>query len=51
MYIENNKLVIVTEPKTIHFDLPKNVGKNLKREIGSITKHNEFSAEHTIKKY
>ena len=31
--IKYNKLVILTEPKTIHFDLPKNVDKNLKHEI------------------
>ena len=27
--IKENKLVIITEPKTIYFDLPKRVGKNL----------------------
>ena len=29
LHIEDNKLVVITEPKTIHFDLPKNVDKNL----------------------
>ena len=45
-----SKLLIVTEPKTIQFDLPKNVGKNLKHEIGFSIKHNEVSTEHKIKK-
>ena len=30
MYIDDNKLVMVTIPKTINFDLPKDVGNNLK---------------------
>ena len=29
LHIEDNKLVVITEQKTIHFDLPKNVDKNL----------------------
>ena len=45
----DNKLVIKTEPKTFHFDLPKNAGSNLKLEICSIIKHNELLAEHIIK--
>ena len=45
-----SKLLIVTEPKTIQFDLPKNVGKNLKHEIGFSIKHNEVSTDHKIKK-
>ena len=48
--IKDNKLVIVAEPKTIHFDLPNYVGNNLKHEIHFVIKYNEFSAEHTIKK-
>ena len=28
--IKNNKLVQIKEPKTIPFDLPKDVGNNLK---------------------
>ena len=49
VHIEDNKLVIITEPNTIHFDLHENVQKNLKYQIDSITKHNEFLAEHAIK--
>ena len=45
----DNQLVITTEPKTFHFDLTSDVDINLKHEIYSITKHNEFLAEHTIK--
>ena len=48
-HIEDSKLVIITESNTIHFDLHKNVHKNLYHEIDSIIKHNEFLADHTIK--
>ena len=41
--------IIITKPKTIHFDLSKDVGKNLKYEIDAIIKDNNFLAEHTIK--
>ena len=43
------KDVKITEPKTIYFDLSKKVGNKLKYKIDSITKHNEFLAEHTKK--
>ena len=29
VHIGDNKAVITTEPKAIHFDLPKNIDKNL----------------------
>ena len=29
-YIEDNKLAILTEPKTLHIGIPKGVGNNLK---------------------
>ena len=45
----DNKLVITTEPKTFHFDLPKDAGINLKYEIYSIIKHNQILGEYTIK--
>ena len=47
--IKNNQVLIITEPKTIYFDLPKSVGNNLKHETDFIIKHYEFLAEHTIK--
>ena len=47
--IEDNKLVITTEQKIIHFDLYKNVDNNMKHEIDSIINHNENLTEHTIK--
>ena len=47
--IEDNRHVITTEPKTFHFDLPKDLDNNLKHEIDSIIKYNELIAEHTIK--
>ena len=49
VHIEDNKLVIITEPTTFYFDLPKNVGKNLKHEIDSAIKNIEFLANNTIK--
>ena len=45
----DNKLVVATEPKSVHFDLPKAVDINLKHEINSIIKHNKTLAEHAIK--
>ena len=34
--IKDNKLVIITEPKTIYFDLTEHVVNNLKNEISFI---------------
>ena len=48
MIIKGSKLLI-TEPKIIYFDLPKDVGNNLKHETDFIIKCNEFLAQHTIK--
>ena len=50
MYIDVNKLLIITEPKTIHFSLYKDVVIHLKYEIDSIIKHNKLLAEHANKK-
>ena len=36
MYIDNYRLVLI-EPKTFHFDLPRDIGMNLKHEINLIT--------------
>ena len=44
MHIEGNKVVIITEPNTIHFDLHEDVGKNLKHKI-----HEDFLARHRTK--
>ena len=33
VYIKDNKLVIITEPKTIYYELSKDVDNNLKHEI------------------
>ena len=49
VYIDENKLVIIAVPKTIHFDLPRDVAKYLKHEIHYIIKHNEFLAKHKWK--
>ena len=48
--INDNKLVITTEPKTVHFDLSKKIDSSLKHGIDFTIKHNEFLAEDTMKK-
>ena len=40
--------MITTETKTFHFDLPKDLGNNLKHEIDFIIKHKEFLADQTM---
>ena len=40
--MEDNKLVMATESKTLHFDLPKDADINLKHEICYIIKHNQL---------
>ena len=37
LHIEDNKLVLITQPKTIHFDLSKDVDNNLKYEIETVS--------------
>ena len=49
VYMDENKLVIMPQPKTICFDLRKDVDNNLKHEIDSIIKYNKFLAGHKIK--
>ena len=49
MHINDKNLLIITEPKTISFDLPQDVVNNLKQEADYITKKNEFLAQYTIK--
>ena len=49
VHIGGNKLVVTTEPKEFHFNLPKNVNINLKHEIFFIINHNELLAEPTVK--
>ena len=48
VHIKDSKFVIITELKTFYFDLPQDVDNNVKHEIDSVIKHNEFLAEHTI---
>ena len=47
--IKDNMLVIIAEPETICFDLPKKVDNNLKHEIDSTIKDNGILAEYTAK--
>ena len=51
VHIGDNKLVIMIEPKTFHFDLPKDVDNNLKHETDFIMKQNECSTGHKTKKW
>ena len=46
---KDSQLVIITEPKAIRSDLPKNTSNGLKNEMDSTIKHNEFLSEHTMK--
>ena len=48
--IDDNKLVIITEPKTIRFNLAKKVDSSLKHETDHAIKCNGSLAKHTIKK-
>ena len=41
VHIGDNKLVIISELKTMYFDLPKDVGKNVKHKTDFIINHNE----------
>ena len=50
VHIEENKVVTITEPKAIHFNLSKNAVNNLKHEIDLFIKRKELLAEHTTKK-
>lgn len=51
MIIMKDKMIVIREPKTFHFnfDLLKDVERNWKHEIELIIKHNESLAEHQIK--
>ena len=48
--INDNKLVIIKEPKAINFDITKNIEKNVNYEINFVIKHNEFLAVQAIKR-
>ena len=49
MHIYDNKFVMITEPKTIHFNLTKKTDNRLKYETDSIIRHNGFLDEQRIK--
>ena len=49
VHSNKNKLLIITEAKTIYFDLPRDVVTNLMQETDYIIKQNECLPEHTIK--
>ena len=49
VHSHKNKLLIITAPKNIYFDLPQDVVTNLMQETDYMLKQNECLAEHTIK--
>ena len=49
VHSHKNKLLIITEPTNIYFDLPPDVVTNLMQETDCMIKQNECLAEHTIK--
>ena len=51
VYIDDNELVIMIEPKPIRVNLTKVVDNNLKHDIDLIMKRKGFLAEPVIKKY
>ena len=48
MHIEGNKLAIITDVKTFHVNLPKNVDSSLMFEINFIIEHGEMLGKNTI---
>ena len=46
--INVNKVVMMIEPKTIHFNSSEKVDNSLKHKIHFVIQHNKFLAEHTI---
>ena len=49
MYIDDKRLLIITELKTVHLDLPIDINNILKHEFQFILKDDKFLAEHRIK--
>ena len=49
VYIENKKLAIIPDPKSIRFNLIEKSNNNLRYEIDHIIKHNELLAEQRTK--
>ena len=49
VYTDDKKLLIITELKFIHHDLPTDANNSLKHEIKFIIKDDKLLAEHRIK--
>ena len=49
IYFNYKKLVIITSPKSIRFNLLVEVNKSLERKIKFFIRHNESLAAHIIK--
>ena len=48
VHIDNNRLVIITEPKSVRIDLPININKSLEHDIKFMVSRNESLTEYTI---
>ena len=49
MYTDDNKLVKMTEPKSISFNVTKKADNSLMHEVNHIIKHNGFLTENRTK--
>ena len=50
LYIWDNKIFITTRAKPFHFDLPRDVDNDMMHKIEYTINHQEYLAEHKIKK-
>ena len=48
VHIEGSKFAIITDVKTFHVNLPKNVDSSLMLEINFIIEHGEMLGKNTI---
>ena len=49
VFTDDNKLVIIVEPKTVPIDLPLNINERLENDIKFNVSRNESLAEYAIK--
>ena len=49
VFFDENKLVIIEEPKTIHIDLHVKINENIENDIRYMVSRNESLADYAIK--
>ena len=49
VFFDENKLVIIEEPKTIHIDLHVKINENIENDIRYMVNRNESLADYAIK--